>query len=279
MRETGATISVMGNLSVVRRASFAIAAVTACGLLLGTAACTAAPTDAKLPSTTAATPRASPTPKSDPAPAPTPEPQPPTFDATAHSIDDPMSLWIVANKLRQLKPAAFEPTDLVYPQVDSTNGQPLREPAARAVEQMVAAASAEGIYLRLISAYRSYDTQVSVYGSFVANQGQAFADTTSARPGHSEHQTGLTADFDAADGCTLDGCFANTPSGLWLHTRAAEFGFVERYPLGKEHITGYMAEPWHYRYVGTELALEMRTQGVLTLEEFFGLPAAPDYAY
>lgn len=264
----------MGMRIRVKRASMALAVFVSCGVLLGAAGCSPEP----VKETPAPIETAAPKPKPEPTPEPEPEPEP-AFDKSAHSIDDPMSLWVIANKLRQLNPASFEPTDLVYPQVESTNGQPLREPAARATEQMVAAAAAEGVYLRLISAYRSYNTQVSVYGSFVANQGQAFADTTSARPGHSEHQTGLTADFDAADGCTLDSCFANTPSGLWLHTRAADFGFVERYPAGKEEITGYMAEPWHYRYVGPELALEMRAQGVLTLEEFFGLPAAPDYAY
>lgn len=271
----------MGNLGAARHTTFSVAVLTICGLLLGATGCAATPVDDKSHAKKSATPWPVPTAKPEPAPEPAPEPtpQPPRFNAGALSIDDPTSLWVVANKLRQLNPAGFVPPDLVYPQVDSTNGQPLREPAARAVEQMVAAAAADGMYLRLISAYRSYDTQVSVYGGFVTNYGQAFADTTSARPGHSEHQTGLTADFDAADGCTLDGCFANTPSGLWLHNRAPEFGFVERYPAGKEHITGYMAEPWHYRYVGTELALEMRAQGVLTLEEYFGLPAAPNYAY
>ena len=142
----------------------------------------------------------------------------------------------------------------------------------------MAAASADGVYLRMISGYRSYDTQVSVYGGFVANYGQAFADTTSARPGHSEHQTGLSVDFDGADGCILDTCFGETAAGLWLAEHAAEYGFTERYPAGLEHITGYMYEPWHYRYVGAELALELQAQGILTLEEFFGLPAAPDYA-
>ncbi len=242
------------------------------GLLFGVVGCAAeAPEPTPKPTATA-----------KPSPSPTPtemaEPEPPAFDTSAYSIDDPTSIWVVVNKLRPLNPPSYAPADLVYPQVDNTNGQPLREVASQATEQMVTAAAAEGLYLRIASAYRSYDTQVSVYGSFVTNQGQAFADTTSARPGHSEHQTGLTADFDAADGCTLDSCFASTPSGLWLHERAAEFGFIERYPAGKESVTGYMAEPWHYRYVGIELAQEMRDRGVLTLEEFFGLPPAPDYA-
>lgn len=244
-----------------------LTALLAGGLALSAAGCAAddpepAPTVTEPPTATA---------------TPEPEPEPPAFDTSAHSIDDPESIWVVVNKLRPLNPVEYVPDDLVYPQVDNTNGQPLREIASQATEQMVAAASADGVYLRIISAYRSYETQVSVYGGFVANQGQAYADTTSARPGHSEHQTGLTADFDADDGCTLDECFANTPSGLWLHEHAPEYGFIERYPAGKEPVTGYMPEPWHYRYVGTELALEMRDQGVTTLEEFFDLPAAPDY--
>ncbi len=248
----------------------------ACGMAIAAVGCAAEePAPEPTPSKSATpSPSATPTPE----PEPEPEPEPPAFDKAAHSIDDPNSIWIVANKLRQLNPAGYVPGDLVLPQVDSTNGQPLREAAAGATEELVAAAGADGVYLRLISAYRSYDTQVSVYGSFVTNYGQAAADTTSARPGHSEHQTGLSVDFDGADGCMLDTCFAGTAAGQWLAAHAADYGFTERYPSGLEHITGYMYEPWHYRYVGTDLAIELRSQGILTLEEFFELPAAPDYA-
>lgn len=205
--------------------------------------------------------------------------EPPSFDKTAHSIDDPSSIWVVSNKTRPLNPIDVAPDDLVMPVgVENEFAQPLREPAARAAEQMLGAATNAGLPIRIISAYRDYGTQVALYNGYVARDGQAAADRYSARPGHSEHQTGLVIDLDDHTGCYLDDCFGDTPTGVWLSENAAEFGYVERYPGEKEEITGFMPEPWHFRYVGPELALEMRAQGVSTLEEFFGLPAAPGYA-
>jgi D-alanyl-D-alanine carboxypeptidase len=129
------------------------------------------------------------------------------------------------------------------------------------------------------SAYRSYSTQVTVYNGWVAKLGQAQADIQSARPGFSEHQTGLALDISALPAkCSLDACFADTPQGQWLAANAWKFGFLLRYPADKTAITGVTFEPWHYRYIGVELATEMHETGVTTLEEFFGLPAAPDYA-
>lgn len=213
------------------------------------------------------------------APTPEPEPEEPAFDTSAHSIDDPASLWVVSNKLRPLSPVDYAPDDLAVPDgVDNEFTQPLREPAARATEQLVAAAAADDVTVRVISAYRDYGTQVGLYDSYVVRDGQEAADTYSARPGHSEHQTGLAVDFDDYGACYLAECFDDTPAGVWLAEHAADHGFVLRYPDGKESVTGFMPEPWHFRYVGDELAQEMREQGVVTLEEFFDLPPAPDYA-
>jgi D-alanyl-D-alanine carboxypeptidase len=78
--------------------------------------------------------------------------------------------------------------------------------------------------------------------------------------------------------CPLKACFADTDQGKWLAANAYKWGFILRYPNGMTNITGYEFEPWHYRYVGIELATEMHTTGIKTLEQFFGLPAAPDYA-
>lgn len=201
------------------------------------------------------------------------------FDATAHSLDDPASLWVVTNKLRPLQPNDFAPDDLVMPAgVENEFAQPLRHPAARAVEAFVAAAAADGLNVRIISAYRDYATQVALYDGYVMRDGQAAADTYSARPGHSEHQTGLVVDFDDHGDCYLSACFGDTPAGIWLAEHAAEHGFIVRYPEGKQEVTGFMPEPWHFRYVGPELAEQMRETGVTTLEEFFGLPSAPGYA-
>jgi D-alanyl-D-alanine carboxypeptidase len=223
---------------------------------------------------------ASAAPSPEPAPAPAEEPPAePEFDLAAHSVDDPMSIWVVSNKLRPLSPADFAPTDLVMPEgVENEFSQPLREPAARAVEALVAAAAADGHAVRIISAYRDYATQVALYDGYTARDGQAAADTYSARPGHSEHQTGLAVDFDDHGACYLAACFGETPAGLWLADHAADHGFVVRYPEGKQEVTGFMPEPWHFRYVGPELARQMRATGTTTLEEFFGLPAAPGYA-
>ena len=256
------------------RAALGVALVSI-GLLSG---CAAEPAD----DAGAATVSPTPPPKTTPPPSAEPsEPEEPAvegFDASAHSLDDPDSIWVIVNKLRPLSPESYVPADLVMPDVHNTNGQPLRAAAASAAEQLVAAAAEDGVSIHVVSAYRSYDSQVSIYGDFVASQGQAFADTTSARPGHSEHQTGLTADFGGDDDCTLDECFIDTAAGQWLADHAAEHGFTMRYPKDLEGVTGYHFEPWHYRFVGVELAAELRAQDVLTLEEFFGLPAAADYA-
>ncbi|UOQ57932.1 M15 family metallopeptidase [Leucobacter allii] len=247
------------------------AAALACAATLALSGCAPEPDPAPAPSAT---------PEPSRAPTPTPEAAPaPEFDRTAHSIDDPASVWVVSNKLRPLDPVDFAPADLVMPEgVENEFAQPLRAEAARAVEAFIAAAAAEGHGVRIISAYRDYATQVSLYDGYVARDGQEAADAYSARPGHSEHQTGLVVDLDDHGDCYLAACFADTPAGSWLAEHAAEHGFIVRYPAGKQEVTGFMPEPWHFRYVGTGLAQEMRSTGTATLEEFFGLPAAPGYA-
>lgn len=222
-------------------------------------------------------PAASEQPEPTPSAEPTPEPEP-TFDMTAHSIDDADSIWVVANKLRPLDPIDFEPDDLVYPGVVYVNEQPMRQQTADALVVMFDAAAADGIELTVQSAYRSYERQVSVYQGWVNSDGQEAADLTSARPGHSEHQTGLAVDVSGISGeCALDQCFGDTAYGEWLAENSWEYGFIVRYPDGLTDVTGYEYEPWHMRFVGAELATEMHTTGVATLEQFFGLPDAPTY--
>ncbi len=202
----------------------------------------------------------------------------PDFNKTKFSTDDPASIWVVVNKTRPLQPKNYVPTDLVVPNVTTSGTQYLRVEAAKATETMFAAAAKEGVLLRVDSAYRSYDRQISVYNSEVSAYGQSVADSESARPGFSEHQTGLGADLGAANGkCSITDCFANTPEGKWLAENSYKYGFLLRYTDDKTPITGYRGEAWHYRYIGTELATEMHNKGIKTLEEFFGLPAAPDY--
>lgn len=218
---------------------------------------------------------ASPTPPAPRNPSPAP-----TFDTSTRSITDPASIWVVVDKLRPLNPVDYAPTDLVTVPVPYANAPTLRAEASRAIVTMFDAITADtGLRLQSQSAYRSYSTQVSVYAGNVARFGQERADLVSARPGFSEHQTGLVMDISSVPAvCSLDVCFAGTPEGRWLAENGWRYGFLMRYPEGKTEITGYSFEPWHYRYIGTELAAEMHDRGILTLEELFGLPPAPDYA-
>lgn len=198
----------------------------------------------------------------------------------AHSIDDPSSYWVVVNKQRPLNPIAYAPSDLVYPAMHNVNGQPVRVAVATALATMLAAArQSAGLQFQLQSGYRAYGIQVKVYNQNVLDHGRASADTDTARPGYSEHQTGLAVDLSALPAaCTLDACFADTAQGRWLAANAWQYGFLLRYPADKEAITGFTFEPWHYRFVGTDLAAEMHRRGVSTLEEFFGVTGGPSYA-
>ncbi|TFC96209.1 D-alanyl-D-alanine carboxypeptidase family protein [Cryobacterium breve] len=214
--------------------------------------------------------------------APTDSPEPavvPTFDRSARSLDDPASLWLVVDKTRPLNPADYAPTDLVEVPVAHVWTPLLRQEAAASVVSLFAAFEAEtGLQLQSQSAYRSYTTQVDLYAGDVDANGQAVADRSTARPGTSEHQTGLAIDISALPGnCSLATCFGDTVQGQWLAQNGWRFGFLLRYPADKVEITGYAYEPWHFRFIGTELATEMHAVGVTTLEEFFGLPAAPGY--
>ena len=223
-------------------------------------------------------------PSRSPIPTPTPTqpapPTPPVFDKTALSINDPTSIWLVVDKLRPLRPIAFVPPDLIQTPVPHLNPPTLRTEAANAIVAMFAAAKTEGAGgMQLQSAYRSYAVQVQVYNGYVASVGTATADSQSARPGFSEHQTGLAADISALPlTCALDACFGQTPQGIWLAANAYRFGFLLRYPADKTAVTGFIYEPWHFRFVGVSLATDMKRTGVTTLEEFFGLSTAPTYA-
>jgi D-alanyl-D-alanine carboxypeptidase len=130
----------------------------------------------------------------------------------------------------------------------SRHGFLLRKAAAEALEEMAAAAKAEGIVFTVGSTYRSYDYQVEVYNRIVGELGQEAADRESARPGHSQHQTGLVLDF-----APIDDSFAASPEGKWVLANAGRFGWSLSFPDGYESVTGYRWESWHYRYVGKDL--------------------------
>jgi len=251
-------------------------AAAAAALALVVAGCVTAcaggePTPTPKPST----PAASSTPLAPPSPAPAP-----AAPAAPVASTDPNNLSVIVNKLRPLAPADYAPADVVEVPVPFANQPFLRKEAADATVAMFAAFEAQsGLKMQAQSAYRSYQTQVSVYAGWVASKGQAGADLTSARPGFSEHQTGLAIDISALPAaCTLQRCFADTPQGQWLAANAVDYGFVLRYPDGGTPVTGYEFEPWHYRYVGVDTAKAYRASGATTLEQYFGLPAAPTYA-
>ena len=134
--------------------------------------------------------------------------------------------------------------------------------AQAAFNTMQADAKKAGLSLSICSGFRSYDYQNQLYNGYVARDGKAAADTYSARAGHSEHQTGLAMDINYASSA-----FTNTPEAKWLAANCYKYGFILRYPKGKENITGYMYESWHVRYLGKQLAKEVYDSG-LTLEEF-----------
>ncbi|WP_222192252.1 M15 family metallopeptidase [Modestobacter italicus] len=256
-------------LLLVLVAVLAVAAGLVVWLRAGGAEGDADPSAAAGPATTS--PAAVPTTPSTPAPTPTPTPTP-TFDRTQLSITDPASPWVVVNKARPLSPIAFAPTDLV----PIGGGYELRAEAAQAMDAMLAAAAAEGLDIGVQSAYRAYDYQVGLFDAQVSRFGEERAEVQVARPGYSEHQTGLAADVGGG-GCDIESCFATTAEGQWVAARGPEFGWLVRYPEGRQDVTGFKYEPWHVRYVGVALATEMQRTGVPTMEEFFGLPAAPGY--
>ncbi|MGH1524563.1 M15 family metallopeptidase [Leifsonia sp. L25] len=183
------------------------------------------------------------------------------------------------NKPRPLNPITYKPASLVYPEVPYVNHQPMRPEVAEALVAMFHAGKAEaGLEFSVQSAYRSFESQTGVYNDDVARHGMAYADTDTARPGHSEHQTGLAVDISAVPAkCSLDACFAHTPQGEWLAANAWRFGFLLRYPADKVAVTGFAFEPWHFRYIGVPLATQLKSTNVTTLEEFFGVPGGTEY--
>ncbi|MHC2998355.1 hypothetical protein OB08_03555 [Microbacterium sp. HJ5] len=201
--------------------------------------------------------------------------------ATCVDLADPTRVWAVVNKVRPYDPADYRPADLVMPEgVRSLEGGALRSDAAAALSAMAGAARAAGVgEIALESGFRSFQTQQDTYGRQVAAKGQAAADLVSARPGFSEHQSGLAGDVVAcAGGCgTLDD-LAATAQGAWVAAHSWEHGWIVRYVDGSTPVTGYSPEPWHLRYVGPELARAYHDGGWRSLEEFFGLEPAPGYA-
>lgn len=186
----------------------------------------------------------------------------PSTDHSACAVSNPDSLQVIVNKTRCFSPATYAPSDLVTA-ADVT----LRKQAAEHYTALASAATAAGLPLTTTSSFRTYDSQLATYEYWLGVVGAVGANTHSAWPGYSEHQTGLAVDVKV-DGCALD-CFANTPQYAWLKQYATEYGYIERYPAGLTSITGYAPEPWHWRYVGSTVAKDMKAKGIETLEMYY----------
>lgn len=172
---------------------------------------------------------------------------------------------VLVNKNRKLH-KAYRPADLVELNLKYANSAKyLRQEAATAFEKLSEDASIEGFTIIAVSAYRSYIYQQELYQYYVKFKGNDYADKASARPGHSEHQTGLAIDVMGSNNDYDE--FDKSVEFDWMKDNAHQYGFILRYPKGKEHITGFKYEPWHYRYVGVETATYIY-QNNLILEEY-----------
>ncbi|MCK8828491.1 M15 family metallopeptidase [Natroniella acetigena] len=185
---------------------------------------------------------------------------------------EPTNIMVLVNKEHSL-PADYTPQDLVIPNIpfsftEDLPKKKMRKEAAKALEQLFAQAKEDNITLIGVSAYRSYQRQEEIFSYNVRRRGKELANKYSAQAGHSEHQTGLAIDLSSPSiDYGLSQSFAQTKEGKWLARYAADYGFIIRYPQGKEDITGYQYEPWHIRYVSVEHATTISNRN-LTLEEY-----------
>lgn len=184
---------------------------------------------------------------------------------------DPTDTLILVNKNNK---APAVPVTLVKPDVQPTREAVseniyMRPEAAAALEDLFEAAAQDGITLYATSGYRSYSTQKAIFERKLERMDEKQANASVAKPGYSEHQTGLAMDIEGetTKGTGLTEVFGESPEGIWTAEHCAEYGFIIRYPKGKTNITGYIYEPWHLRYVGKEAAAEITELGV-TFEEY-----------
>ena len=206
-----------------------------------------------------------------------------SFDSTRLATDLAASDLVLVNKQRPLNPLNYQPANLrkieSSASLDNSRGLELSNQAASALEKLAAAMKKEGAgKLFVNSAFRSFDYQQELFQSKTKQYGLAGALIRSAKAGHSEHQTGLAVDVSVpAQGCAIMQCFGDTVGGKWLAANAWRFGFIIRYEEDTTSTTGYTYEPWHLRFVGTQVAKLYTESGIQTLEDFWGYPAAEFY--
>lgn len=206
-------------------------------------------------------PAPKPAPKPEPKPAPKPEPKPAPKPALKEIADGNYLLALVT---KQTTLGRYAPSDLVrIPQsMRPSRELYLRKEAFTHLEKLMADAERDGVKLSIVSAYRSYSYQEVLFNRYAKQHGEKEANRFSARPGQSEHQLGTTIDFGGTS-VDLTTAYGDTLQGRWLAENAYKYGFVMSYPPGMEAITGYIYEPWHYRYIGVEEALKWKESGLV----------------
>lgn len=182
------------------------------------------------------------------------------------TITEPDIYLVLVNKEYKL-PENYVPSklELIYNEFANENKY-LREEARIAFETLSKDAKELGYRIIAVSTYRDYEYQNKLYNMYVEEKGIDYADKCSARPGHSEHQTGLAVDVEGSNHDYDE--FENSKEFIWMKENAYKYGFILRYPKGKEKITGFKYEPWHYRYVGLDTAKTIHDEN-LTLEEYY----------
>lgn len=191
-----------------------------------------------------------------------------TFYTNTVSTDLNKGYGMLVNKYNELG-GEYAPDDLVDISIKYYYGdkKKIRSEVYEAFKRMWEDAHNDGIYLIIVSAYRDYESQVEVYKDYENQKGTSYADSIAARPGYSEHQTGLSLDIYSKDS-TVASTFKNSKAYEWLINNSYKYGFILRYPEGKKKITGFSYESWHYRYLGVDLATKVYNEGI-TFDEYY----------
>ena len=188
------------------------------------------------------------------------------FYKKVKDIKNPDSLMVLVNKLNRLQ-SNYVPHDLEQISLNyATNHKFLRKEAKENFEKLSSDAKKIGYSIIAVSAYRDYDYQENLFNNYVKEKGENYALKCSAKAGHSEHQTGLSVDVMGSNNDYDQ--FEKSKEFDWMKNNSYKYGFILRYPKGKEYITGFKYEPWHYRYVGKDIASIIYTEGI-TLEEYY----------
>lgn len=188
------------------------------------------------------------------------------FYKKVKDIKNPDSLMVLVNKLNRLQ-SNYVPHDLEQISLNyATNNKILRKEAKENFEKLSSDAKKIGYSIIAVSAYRDYDYQENLFNNYVKEKGENYALKCSAKAGHSEHQTGLSVDVMGSNNDYDQ--FEKSKEFDWMKNNSYKYGFILRYPKGKEYITGFKYEPWHYRYVGKDIASIIYTEGI-TLEEYY----------